>query len=141
MEAALRPILPADLEFLWRLHNTALRKYVEKTWGWDEEWQRERFREEFDPGHGEIIVVDGHDAGYWWTIEKPDEIVLASVRLFPEFQNRGIGTRLITDLIESKDKPVRLQVLKINPARGLYERLGFRISSETETHYKMVYHR
>lgn len=33
--------------------------------------------------------------------------------------------------------PVELQVLKVNPARSLYERLGFAVFDETETHHLM----
>jgi ribosomal protein S18 acetylase RimI-like enzyme len=34
-------------------------------------------------------------------------------------------------------QPIRLFVLKVNPARRLYERLGFQVLEETETHYVM----
>lgn len=33
--------------------------------------------------------------------------------------------------------PVRLRVLKVNPARRLYERLGFKVVEEADTHYLM----
>lgn len=39
---------------------------------------------------------------------------------------------------DRSDKPVRLRVLKVNPARRLYQRLGFRIVDEDETHYTML---
>lgn len=67
--------------------------------------------------------------------EQENEIPLASIRLLPKFQNRGIGTKIILDLIEKSNKPVKLKVLKVNPARKLYERLGFKVSGETETHF------
>ena len=91
----------------------------------------------FNPSDGEIIVIDGTDAGYFWTIEKETEVLLASIRLLPLFQRRGSGTKIITALLNETQKPVRLQVLKINPARALYERLGFEIVGETETHFMM----
>jgi ribosomal protein S18 acetylase RimI-like enzyme len=134
----LRHITDADLEFLWQLHNAALREFVEKTWGWDEEWQRSRFENEFDPAKGKIVVIDGDDAGFWWVVEHENEVVLASVRLLPEFQNRGIGTRLINVLIHGSEKPIRLKVLKVNPALNLYERFGFKMVETNETHYTMV---
>jgi ribosomal protein S18 acetylase RimI-like enzyme len=34
---------------------------------------------------------------------------------------------------------VTLQVLKVNPARRLYERLGFRVTGETPTHFLMLH--
>lgn len=137
MRIGLRHISFDDYEFLWRLHNAALKKYVEKTWGWNEEWQKANFKNAFNPNDGEIIVVDGADAGFLWIVEKESETLLASIRLLPEFQNKGVGTRIIKNLLDKSDKPVRLQVLKINPARNLYDRLGFEIIGETDTHFVM----
>ena len=123
---------------MWRLHVDALGPYVEKTWGWDDALQRRFVDEVLSAGAGQIVVIDGTDAGVWHVAEHDSYTFLISIRLLPEFQNRGIGTRLITDLLNNADKPVHLQVLKVNPARVLYERLGFQVSGETETHYKMI---
>ncbi len=137
MQIEFRQIKTSDFDFLWRLHNAALKDYVTKTWGWDETWQRENFAKTFDPSDGKIIVIDRKDAGFWWVIEKESETLLASIRLLPEHQNQGIGSKIIRDLLEKSEKPVRLQVLKVNPARRLYERLGFKIFEETATHFVM----
>ncbi|HEX8399637.1 MAG TPA: GNAT family N-acetyltransferase [Pyrinomonadaceae bacterium] len=137
MQIELRQIETSDFDFLWRLHNAALKDYVTKTWGWDENWQRESFIKAFNPLEGKIIVIDGKDAGYLWVIEKENEVLLASIRLLPELQNHGIGSKIIRDLLDKSEKPVRLQVLKVNPARRLYERLGFEICEETATHFTM----
>ena len=55
--------------------------------------------------------------------------------------NFAIGTSLIRSLIEQahqNGRPVALQVLKVNTrARTLYEKLGFAITDETDTHYIM----
>lgn len=137
MNISFRKIESKDFEFLWQLHNAALKDYVAETWGWNEEWQRENFTKTFNPADGKIIVFEGRDSGYFWVIEKENEMLLASIRLLPEFQNKGIGSRLIKNLIGESSKPVTLQVLKVNPARKLYERLGFSIKGETKTHYIM----
>jgi ribosomal protein S18 acetylase RimI-like enzyme len=140
MEITFRRITPEDFEFLRRLHEAALKEYVELTWGWNEDWQNENFKQLFDPAKGRIVVIDGQDAGFLEVIEKESEIVLSSIRLLPDFQNKGAGTKIIRTVIaraKEGKRPVRLQVLKINPARRLYERLGFRIFEETETHFRM----
>ena len=137
MHITFRKIKPEDFEFLWRLHNAALKEYVTKTWGWDEVWQRRNFSQTFDPGIGEIIVVDELDAGFLWVNEHEAETVLVSIRLLPEFQNKGIGTKIIREILDSSKNPVRLQVLKVNPALNLYKRLGFKVFSENETHFSM----
>lgn len=141
MRITFRQIKIKDFEFLWQLQNAALKKYIAATWGWDEAWQRRHFAEHFNERrNGAIVVVGGKDAGYLWISEKETETVLISIHLLPEFQNRGIGTKLIKDVLaqsKAKNKPVRLQVLKVNPARNLYEKLGFKVSGETGTHFLM----
>jgi ribosomal protein S18 acetylase RimI-like enzyme len=50
------------------------------------------------------------------------------IALLPGHQRQGIGTRLLTGLLAqaaAAGKPVRLHVAASNPARRLYERLGF----------------
>ncbi|HEY0426172.1 MAG TPA: GNAT family N-acetyltransferase [Pyrinomonadaceae bacterium] len=137
MKITFRQIKDEDFEFLWRLHNAALKDYVTQVWGWDEQLQREMFAREFSPNEGKIILVGGRGAGFFRVIERERERVLVSIRLLPEFQKKGIGTKIIKDLLNDSKNPVRLQVLKINPARALYERLGFEIYDETETHFLM----
>ncbi len=134
-----RNIKTEDFDFLWRLKNAALKDYVAQTFGWDEEYQARRFEREFSTENGKIIVVDGKDAGLFWVNEKKEETFLVSIHLMPEFQNKGIGTKIIGDLLEHSEKPVTLQVLKVNPARKLYERLGFKVYDETATHFLMKF--
>jgi ribosomal protein S18 acetylase RimI-like enzyme len=68
------------------------------------------------------------------------EVVLQNIRIAPAWQRRGLGTAIIQDILgEARydGLPVALRVLKVNPARRLYERLGFAVTGETPTHYKM----
>ncbi len=73
MEITFRQIFIKDFEFLWGLHNLALKEYVKKTWGWDEKHQRQMFERDFNPNNGKIIVINGTDAGYLWVNEKESE--------------------------------------------------------------------
>jgi len=69
-----------------------------------------------------------------------DALVLANIHILPEYQEHGLGTDVIKTLLEQarhEKVPVTLRVLKVNPARYLYERLGFFITGETTTHYLM----
>lgn len=139
MLTSLRPATLKDKEFLRSLHRETLREYVEQTWGWDEEWQRKRFDERFDPADMRIIVVEGDDVGMLKVGREEDRIFLENILIAPSHQRRGIGTQLIQSLMEEADErgvPLRLQVLKVNPARRLYERLGFREigTSEMDVH-------
>ena len=102
---------------------------------------RRIFAERWRPATIQIVVVDGHDAGMLETRPSDSEVNLTNIRVAPEYQGRGIGARLVSDVIRDAHRrglPVTLRVLKVNPARHLYERLGFATVGETETHHLMT---
>jgi ribosomal protein S18 acetylase RimI-like enzyme len=138
MNLRLRPAPIGDQAFLWGLHRATMHSYVDQTWGWDEDDQRRRFLDDFDPATCQIILLRGQPIGVIETQKHEDIVGLASLEIAPEWQGKGIGTRLIRSVIErASPRPVVLQVLRVNPARRLYERLGFVVTAETEVHYVM----
>jgi ribosomal protein S18 acetylase RimI-like enzyme len=69
--------------------------------------------------------------------------VLSQIQLLPSCQGQGIGERVIAALLDQARReqlPVRLSVLKGNPARRLYERLGFQMVSETGRDATLKWH-
>jgi ribosomal protein S18 acetylase RimI-like enzyme len=57
-----------------------------------------------------------------------DHAELARISIHPDHQDSGLGTAALTSLLERADEqdvPVQLEVFDTNPARRLYERLGF----------------
>ena len=139
MEWRLRPPEAEDFEPLYAIHHAALGGYVEQTWGpWDDALQRSFFRETFAADGLRVIDVDGALAGFFQVREREGEVEIVEIELAPTHQRRGLGSALIRDVIERAGaRPVVLQVLKVNPARRLYEPLGFNVTGETETHYKV----
>ena len=141
-EIRVRPAEPADYDFLWWLHQVTMKEYVDKTWGWDQELQAIRFRDSFATHLPELQIIEWvrERICYLRVVEEPTRLFLAALEIAPTHQRRGIGTSLIEALCRQADSvglPVELQVLKVNPARYLYERLGFSTRAETETHYLM----
>lgn len=82
----------------------------------------------FNPGHWQIITVGAADAGMLNVEYRPGEIYLARIEVHPDYQGRGIGTRLISALASEARQAgqvLALEVLAVNHrARTLYERLG-----------------
>ena len=140
----LRPAGEDDRHLLWLIQCQSLRPAIEATWGWDEALQRRHFEDHWGVCGREIIRIDGADAGMLSVEIRPDHVFLRNIALLPQFQARGIGTKVVRDVMDHASRlglPVRLQVLKVNRARRLYERLGFREVAETPTHYQMVFDR
>jgi ribosomal protein S18 acetylase RimI-like enzyme len=80
----------------------------------------------------------------WYDVETPvpEKNEMTNIEVLPDWQGKGIGTTVIQRMIEGAqkaEKPFRLQVFKVNPARKLYERLGFIKTGETETHIQMEF--
>jgi ribosomal protein S18 acetylase RimI-like enzyme len=87
-----------------------------------------------------IILCDGQPIGRVLVNHTPESFLLVDIALLPEHQNRGIGAKYLRELIEQSEKaglPVRLQVLKTNPAQHFYERLGFVKTGEDELYLQM----
>jgi ribosomal protein S18 acetylase RimI-like enzyme len=141
VNVTLRASSTNDADFLYRLHCAAMRAYVMQTWGqWNEAWQSQYFHQHFNPIPCQIVVFEDKDIGVVCVERQATDIFLSSIELLPAYQAQGIGTQLIRALLDEahqKGVPLVLQVLKVNPARKLYERLGFAISGETATHYLM----
>ncbi len=136
----LRQATNDDSEFAYETKKLALGEYVRKTWGWDETFQQKFHQELWNPQNEKVITLDGCDVGKIVVLKRSEHLLLESIYILPEYQNRGIGTHLIRQVIDNarrEKKPVRLQVLKINPAVNLYKRLRFQTTSKTETHFVM----
>ena len=109
-------------------------------WGWNREKQEHLFQEHFEPARCGIIVVDGVDVGFISAVESPATMFLAGIYVCATARRHGIGTAILRDLIATavkQNKRLTLQVLKVNPARRLYERLGFVMTGETWIHFLM----
>ena len=145
MVFTLRQAVAADRDWLWDTKTRCLRAYIEQTYGaWDEDTQSARFDATFIPEEIRIISLDGRDAGFTAVRHDPDVILLFNLMIAPEFQNRGLGTAVLRDLLaeaQARHLPVKLQVMKVNPARHLYERVGFTAvpAEEIPTHYRMIW--
>ena len=140
MQPVMRPATADDRELFWQLLSQTMRPYVQATWGWDESDQRERFGASLDPCACQVIELGGVAAGGLRVDYATTPIRLLNIQILPEFQRQGLGSLIITAVLQqAADRPVWLQVLKVNPARALYERLGFRVTGETETHWQLVH--
>ena len=91
------------------------------------------YQEHYAGAAFDVILVDGQPAGRLYVAREEDEIRIVDIALLPEYRNRGIGTTLLRGLqseAAAAGKPLRIHVERFNPALRLYERLGFRRSTD-----------
>ena len=131
-----------DYEFIYQVKKGAYNEYVEINFGtWNEEQQREYFAKfiEACKESAYIITYEGTEIGFYNGCLEGDSYEIGNICIIPEYQNRGIGTAILRDVLsENVGKEVRLQYFKQNPVGRLYERLGFKLAGETACHYRMV---
>jgi GNAT superfamily N-acetyltransferase len=137
MKISQRASTLADIEWLEPFYESIMRPYyVELNCDWD----NNKFRAHFDPNIIKVIQADGIDIGMLKVQERADCIYFGDIQLDSAYRGQGIGTKLIGSVIRSAilvSKPIRLRVLKGNPAKDLYLRLGFREIQELNNCYIM----
>lgn len=143
MNYKLLPITSADESFLLQVYASSRAEELSfATWTEDVKEvfvksqhinQNRHYFNIYPNGSFDIVEFDGERAGRFYKVELKDEIRIIDATLLPEFRNRGIGTRLITDVLtvaRRKSKPVRIYLENYNSSRRLFSRLGFHLISE-----------
>ncbi|HEX8076968.1 MAG TPA: GNAT family N-acetyltransferase [Chthoniobacterales bacterium] len=135
---SLRPITPADEEFLARVYASSRADELSVT-GWPEQLKADFCRSQFDaqsayyaenyPGAAfQIIERDGWPVGRLYVDRWEKEIRIVDITLLPDARGTGIGTKLLADLQNEAGavgKALTIHVERFNRALGLYQRLGF----------------
>jgi GNAT superfamily N-acetyltransferase len=139
MPTALRPARAEDFDFCARLYFSGMDEIIREL-KLDMARQTADLRERWDIREVEIITSDGEDVGWMQSSIQDDARFLKQIFIDAPFQRRGIGAGIIHRLIDRANRagePVTLGVVKINPARHLYERLGFHITHEDDRKFYM----
>jgi GNAT superfamily N-acetyltransferase len=135
-DVALRPAQASDRPFIEAVYFGTNRWLIEKLFGWrGDEYEREKFSKNVDLALTSIVLIDGRDAGWLMVVRTTECITLNQIYLDTPWQSKGVGSLLIKQLIEearTRGVPLRLSTAKINPARRLYDRLGFVEVDESE---------
>jgi GNAT superfamily N-acetyltransferase len=139
MPIALRPARAEDFDFCARLYFSGMAEIIREL-KLDMALQTADLRERWDVAEVEIITSGSEDVGWMQSSIHDDARILKQIFIDAPCQRRGIGSKIIHHLIDRAnraDQPVTLGVVKINPARRLYQRLGFRITHEDDRKFYM----
>lgn len=151
MPISLRPYHEYDRDFLFKLYASTRTDEI-APFGWPPAQQEAFLLMQFTAqqrwyamsyaqAEHHIIEQDGTPIGRMMVSREQPAAVLIDIALMPEHRRKGIGGGLIRQLIEQcngKKLPLRLQVLRGNPALRLYERLGFVRTEEDQMYIQMA---
>ena len=143
MEIEFRQCKYNDIDFILKLKELCLKLYVEKIYGWDFNIQKEKTIQELERHIDDIkiIMVNEQDIGITTFYEEDDVYIVGLIMIHPKYQNQGIATNIIKNYINianDENKKIIIKTYKENPARRLYERLGFVKCNEDNTHVHMM---
>jgi ribosomal protein S18 acetylase RimI-like enzyme len=144
LEIKLRQATPADTKFLWDAFRASMKDYITQARGeWNEQREEYQLRHQLDLPAAQVICGNNLEVGFIIAPIKDSAREIHTICIVPEHQNRGVGTEVIRSVIAeggTQKMPLYLSLLKVNPARRLYERLGFEVIEETKHHFRMKFH-
>jgi len=147
---SLRQETPQDETFLFDLYATT-RDYEMIHVPWDDlqkqlflhqqcDAQLKHYRSHYSDADFKIVELDGKPIGRIYVHRGAKELRLMDISLLREYRGTGIGTELTSSLLkeaEAAGKSVTLHVEYMNPAKRLYERLGFRKAEDKGIYWLM----
>jgi ribosomal protein S18 acetylase RimI-like enzyme len=139
----LRPVAEADRAFLVGLYASVREPELAHV-PWDDATRRAfiaqqfaaqdaHYREHYPGASLDVIEVDGEPAGRLYVHRGERDIRIMDIALAPAHRGRGIGTALLRALMaeaQAGGRRLSIHVEANNPARRLYERLGFQHAGE-----------
>lgn len=141
----------ADVPFLRRLYvSTRWEELAQVPWSDDDktafllqqfDCQRAHYLTAYSDGEFSIIQSGADAVGRLYVFRSARDIRVVDIAFLPEWRGKGFGTSLLEALLiegDGRGALVSVHVEVFNPARRLYERLGFRIAGEQGPYYLMV---
>lgn len=147
----LRPAVAADWPFLERVYAESRADELRAA-PWTPERKAEFLRSQFaaqDAFYREnypacaflVVEREGRPIGRLYRDDRDDEIRLVDIALLAAERGRGVGGRLMRAVLDeaaARGVPVRIHVERTNPARRLYERLGFEVEAPGEVYDLLI---
>jgi len=129
------PVGEADFEPLLAMRIDVMREHLERVFRYKPSRARQIFRGHFDEPGMRLILLDGERVGCVGFRRHAQEIGIDSFYLDRRLHNSGLGTKILTVLLDEADAmglPVRLEVLTGSKADRFYLRHGFMKLREDE---------
>jgi ribosomal protein S18 acetylase RimI-like enzyme len=137
-QRALRPAGPGDAELLYRIY-ASTREDELAIVPWDAAQKEAFLRMQFAaqdryyhatfPDASYDLIISGEQVlGRLYVDRGETAWNVIDLALVPEHRRQGIGTKLLTQVLAdagAAGRPVHMHVERFNPARRLYDRLGF----------------
>jgi len=138
-KVCLRPAIQEDVPFLMELRRQTMHPHLLASGlvpSLEEDMRRVLLRLDC----AQVILLANQPVGLLKVSRDANDWDLIQIQLAPSLQGQGFGAQIIESVISEARHAgacLKLDVLKANPARRLYERLGFTVIAETAHLFEM----
>jgi len=138
----LAPTEKSDFQHFTELRKSVMRPHVmQQGLPWHEDNEDAYHKALFNAPGLRRIIFEGKCIGFVGISSGTETINIGRFCVAEDYQSRGIGTHVLRTILEEpvcKGKTITIDVLKMNPSRRIFERLGFALVSEDEklAHYE-----
>ncbi|KVO56981.1 GNAT family N-acetyltransferase [Burkholderia stagnalis] len=136
-----RAATPADMPFLLSLRKLTMTEYLQRAaMPTDDEAHYQRIAARFEDAA--ILCDEDVCIGLLKLSRTGDAWHLHQIQILPGYQGNGIGEAVLSRMLDEArhaGATVSLNVLHGNPARRLYERLGFECVTETSRGARLMW--
>jgi ribosomal protein S18 acetylase RimI-like enzyme len=139
VNVTLRPATPADFDYCAKLYMDEAKR-TNPEFAANAAAVMESLTTRWDAGETQMILQGGATVGWVQAHQRDGALFVRQLIVEDRFQRRGIGTAVMQMMMAEAKKagqPIALGVVKTNPARKLYERLGFRVTHDDERKFYM----
>ena len=128
LNLTIRKAILQDYQFCYRIAKRNMSYYIEKYWN---KQISEIYRQAFDYNNTWIVIYDKKRVAYFRIKTEPKFLYFEDMQVSGLMRGKGVGTCLMK-LIEKKAfqkniNKIQLTVFKSNPAKKLYQRLGYKV--------------
>jgi len=140
MDLLISPATINHAVFACELAKANMRPYYKR---YEIEWNNDNFLQEWKTLESYIIYKSETEAGFLSLSSNSSSLYIRDIHLSEKYLNKGIGTWAIsqaTSIAASRGLgSIRLKVFKDNPAKSLYERLGYLVVGTENNLLRMEY--
>ena len=146
----LRPCTEADLPLLFSIYaSTRQEELAPVPWTFEQKQvflamqfnaQHTDYHKNYPDAAYDVIEGEKSPIGRLYVDRREKEICILDIALLPEYRGKGVGTRLISEILAEAalaKKIVTIHVERNNPALRLYQRFGFTEIDSNEIYLHM----
>lgn len=143
MEITLKPIFPQEYELRFSTVKEAIFEHVDAVFGWDDDFQRKRLIDEYDPTWFYWVYKNDHRIGMLCFKPYDDSYHVHLLIVFPSFQGQGLGQMAMNYIhalsqAEQRKSVTLSSFVRNEKALSFYKKLGYVITNVEKDFYVMT---